>query len=367
MTEKVELDAVIIGGGVIGLATAFKLAQKFPELDIAILESGPYFGDQTTGRNSGVLHAGIYYPKNSLKNRFCLTGLEAWYDFASKYKIPHLRCGKYIVAGESSEDHLLDSLFEKATDAGARDLRFAENSEIETLSSQVHISKAIFSPHTGVIDVAQAMKTLLKLTESHGVSAMKNHHVRSIEKSDSGFLLSLENLEISTKLCFNCAGLRGIDLRKTLSLTNLENLFVKGVYLTTNQKLGYKSLLYPMPLEKLKGLGVHATIEPDGKIKFGPNAFEVDQINYNIEDKDYFELMNSVKFFFKGVDESRCHPDFSGIRPKILDNGALHPDFWVKTPADLNIEGYFECCGIESPGLTSAFSIADYLVDSINV
>ncbi len=357
MRESVNVDHCIIGGGVVGLFTAYFLQEKFPKDTICLLEKNVFLGEGSTSRNSGVLHSGIYYPKNSLKHLLCIEGLSFWKSCELFDEESIKTTGKYIFAMNSTEQDRLDSLREKGINNGVEGLRFASKVERKEISQYVNCSSALFSPSSGLVNVPLILKKLENHLDSKGVMIMKSHGDFSLRKSKSGFTVEYPDYDIEVSNLFNCAGLSAVEIRKKLNLNELSDYYVKGSYLSTTQKISHPTLLYPIPPLEMKGLGVHSTMNWDGTIKFGPNTRDVEEVNYSLEEEDLESMKESVMQMFKGIERSKLYPDYSGIRAKVKKDNNLWTDFWIRSGKEFNMPGYFEACGIESPGLTASPAI----------
>lgn len=358
MKEKVEVDFAIVGGGIIGLTTGYELKKKYPDAEIVILDKEAYLGEHSSGRNSGVLHSGLYYPKNSQKHLLCMDGLNLWKDLSSELKITVKHCGKYIFSTSIDEEDQLENLFKKGLDNNVK-LNRLSSTELKELQINVNAFDSIYSPSTGIIHVSEALAKLKYSLESKGVNTLFKTEVNKVLSFKEGYLLETSDYDIETSHLINCAGLFGVELRKDLGLFDLENVFVKGNYLSTTQKLSYGSLYYPIPPKDLKGLGVHSTIDIDGKVKFGPNTEDVTTVSYTPLE-DFAEMGRLVQQYFKNIDPKKLFWDYAGCRSKIrlIQTGELHTDFWIKSP----LKNYIECLGIESPGVTAAPAIAKTLI-----
>lgn len=359
MQDSTSVDVAIIGGGIIGLTFAYKLKNLNPSCEIVVFEKEQFLGEHSSGRNSGVLHAGIYYPQNSLKHLLCLDGNQQWDKISSDLSISIKRCGKLIFSTTRREEAKLEELFDKAKNNDVP-INWASKEELASLQGFVHATQALSSPSTGILDVSDAIEKIKYNLESRNVHLFTSHQVDSISRSNNGFVIKLSNYEVTTQKVINCAGLGAVDLRRNLGLEDIENYFVRGNYLSTNQKLPYPTLFYPIPPEDLKGLGVHSTIDLNGKVKFGPNTEDVTMVDYSPPTHDLKEMKSLVMHYFKNIDETKLYWDYAGCRSKIRStlNGSLLTDFWIKSP----LENYIECLGIESPGVTSAPAIADYIL-----
>lgn len=355
--DKIEVDAVIVGGGIIGVMTALELKILKPDWEIALLERTQYLGDQSTGRNSGVLHASLYYPTNSLKHKLCLEGIQLWKnDLCPKYGIEYLQCGKVIFATDSTEENGLEDLWNQANKNEVPGLRWSTSDELKTINEFVSCSKAFFSTGTGILDIPGAIKKLSQKFESLGGMINKECKAKSISKSSNGFNLETDEFEIHSPIVINAAGFSAPDFRKKLGLNDIDSYLVKGNYISTSQKLNHPYLFYPVPPKDLKGLGVHSTLDLQGKVKFGPNTEDVTKIDYSDSGIALNSMKPAILTKFKGVKEELLYWDYAGIRSKIINSETkkLITDFVIQSP----INGYIECLGIESPGLTSAPAIA---------
>jgi len=356
MKETVEIDVTIIGGGIVGLFTAWKLSEKYKNITICLFEKSEYLGDHSTGRNSGVLHAGLYYDYDSLKHRYCIAGNKFWNKFSSQFNVDIKQVGKYIF-GNNEKD--IEELYEKAVKNGVTGLSRRPISEI---SSYVNSKFCFFSKTTSIINVPQAVKVLEKLFTNNDGIIVNSRKVDNILNLDK-FIIDFSDYQIKSSILINTAGHDAINIRNLLGLNNLSNLYVKGDYLATTQKLKYPCLLYPLPEKNLKGLGIHSNIGFDETTRFGPDTNIVQESLYNSNDENITLIKNDISKNFKNINLEKLHYDFSGIRSKIKLNGKEYNDFWISSP----ITNYIEACGIDSPGLTGAPAISEMILDLINL
>jgi len=338
-----KINCSIIGGGIVGLMTAREVARAKPSWDIAVFESSEYLGDATTGRNSGVLHSGIYYPTNSLKHTLCMQGNSLWREEPGANIIS---CGKMLVG-----DDLSDLEF-KANNNGV-EYRYANDEELEQLNLYTHSDKALFIASTGVLDIASFIREITYELKSMGVAVLINSKVTELKPS----CLKVGDDWYQSDLIINCAGLGAIELRSKLGLTNYTQKLVKGRWLTTTEKFEAPWLIYPKPLPNLLGLGVHSCIDPDGSVRFGPDAYPIVAGSVDYTFGDYENLLSDTLAQFPNLDKSRISPSMVGIRTKLEET----TDFVVDSP----LPGYIEALGIESPGLTAVPAIAKLIVDLI--
>ena len=352
-----HVDHIIIGGGIIGLLVAKELRERSKDSTIVLFEKNPFLGDMATGRNSGVLHAGLYYPTDSLKHIHCLTGNKLWDHLAKDLNIYLNRCGKYVFSTKSEEDEILDNLYRQASKNQVPGIEYLDKEEIQPLQEYVNISKAFLSRSTGVLDIADAVKKLELWLSKNDVYILKNDKVIDIKiENNFKIITKKENLE-STNL-YNCAGGFAVELRKKLGLNDFESYWVKGNYVRLKKKFYNESLLYPVPLPGLKGLGVHTVFGTDGIIYFGPDTEDVEKYEHLQSDKTIERMWPAINDQFKNISISDLEMAYCGIRPKIKKDGKVYSDFFVGKEKDHGIKNYIEFLGIESPGLTAAPSLA---------
>ena len=367
MEEVLEIDIAIIGGGIIGLTAALEISNRFKNLDIALFEKEQYLGDQTTGRNSGVLHAGIYYPNNSKKHIYCIEGNEIWTKLAQDLEIPINRCGKFIVATKEGELTRLNEIFNQAKKNNVPGIREATTQEKIELRKDINVADALFSPATGILGVPDAVKKIEAKVFNNNVPILLNNPVSKLSKSEKGFLIQTVREEFLAKVVINCAGLHALNLRRQLGLNDLSEHWVKGNYLKFNGIIHCNSLIYPIPPEALNGLGVHSTMDIDNQLRFGPNTELIDSINYAVTDKVIEDMWPSINQLFINVKKEQLTPDYSGIRPRVKrsEDSTLISDFLLQSERDHKIKGYIELLGIESPGITASPAIAKWIAKQI--
>lgn len=359
---KMNIPVTIIGGGIIGLSIAYELSEKYPDLEIIIIEKEEYLGEHATSRNSGVLHSGIYYPTGSLKHQFCLEGNKLWDNYASKLGLTINRCGKYLISTSNSEDNILLNYYNLALANKVEEVSWCDDSHLKGI---VNSQKSLFSKTTGIVDVPEVLKALEKNLFNKNIPILMQDEVKSIIKVDNGFQIKTSREDFLTSNLVNAAGCFAPRLRTFLGLNDLESYLVKGHYLKLNTKFYNESLVYPVPTPGLKGLGVHTSFGTDGIVRFGPNTSDVNNYDFSFEKGTFDSMYEAIKKVFPTILREDLSEDYCGIRPKIKHLGKLHSDFWIKGEKDLGIVGYTELCGIESPGLTSAPAIARYVVEEL--
>ncbi|MFH0924993.1 MAG: NAD(P)/FAD-dependent oxidoreductase [bacterium] len=357
--DKVKIT--IIGAGVIGLAIAAELSKDYE--DIFLLEKNESFGQETSSRNSEVIHAGIYYPKDSLKLKLCLEGANYLYSRAKKYSIPYKRLGKLIIATHDSELNSLEPLFHRASENGVNGLKILDRLDIQKFETSTNAIAGIYSPSTGIIDSHALMKHFIHQAESRGVEIVYKSEVNLLSKEKDNFVIGLKNDEYRflSRVVINCAGLFS-DKVAELSGINIDEKgyrihFCKGNYFSYSKPSPLKMLVYPLPHENCVGLGVHATLDMGARLKFGPDIEYVDHIDYKVNTKRQNDFYLAAKKIIPNLEKEYVIPDMAGIRPKLQGPHDPVKDFIIREEADLGLEGLINLIGIESPGLTACGAI----------
>jgi L-2-hydroxyglutarate oxidase LhgO len=372
-----QFDFAVIGAGVVGLAVAVELAQRYPDNSLVLLERHPKFGQETSSRNSEVIHSGIYYPTGSLKAQFCVSGKELLYEFCNRYQIPHQKIGKLIIARYNEEIPSLEALMIQGGENGVFDLKLLDQDEVRKIEPAIHAVAAILSPSTGVIDSHRLMaclETLLKQTEA---ILAYGYEVTGLAPENQSYTITCHTISgasdrLSCRRLINCAGLASDRIAAILGI-DLEQaayrLFpCKGEYFSVkNSKAGLVSrLIYPPPLKELKGLGIHLTKSLDGQIRLGPNAFYVDGgAGFDVNPEHAAAFFEATRSYLPFLEFSDLEPDTAGIRPKLQSPGAPFRDFVVAHEAGKSLPGVINLIGIESPGLTSCLALANRVGDMI--
>lgn len=358
------MSITIIGAGVIGLAIAAELGKKHK--DIVLLEKETSFGQGISSRNSEIIHAGIYYVKDSLKAKLCVEGKNLLYDFCRVNNIPYSRTGKIIVATDDSEVPQLEELEQRGKANGVTDLTFMSKKQAEELEPMVKAVRALYSPSTGIIDSHSLMKCLEQKAKENGVLISYGSDVGSVRWNGKGYVLKVNGEEaLETEVLINSAGLCsdkiammvGIDVEKNKNRLH----YCKGEYFSYSKSSFLKHLVYPVPEHETVGLGVHAVIDLAGGLKFGPSAEYVDEIDYKVNPENRHRFWESVVKLFPHVKEEDISPDQAGIRPKLQGPGEGLRDFVIEEESGLGFPGLINLIGIESPGLTACLAIANIL------
>ena len=358
-----KIDILIIGAGVVGLAIAEKLSEKYDSVVLAEKEGS--FGQHASSRNSEVIHSGIYYKNDSLKAGLCVRGNPLLYDFLDRENIQYNNCGKYVVATNRDEIEHIEELFENGKRNNVPDLTLVTKETINREIPEVKALMGLFVPSTGILDSHQFMKRLEYRADSNGTMISYNTEVTGINKNGESYTVTFsDGYSVETSFVINSAGLfsdriaqlTGIDTVKE----NYRIHYCKGVYYRTSKYRNFKRIVYPVPAPEVNHLGIHIRLHLDGSIAFGPNSFYVDEIDYSFDKSYKEEFHNSIKKYIN-IDSEDLREDDCGIRPKLQKKGDKFRDFIIKNEADKGLDSFINLVGIESPGLTSSLAIAEYV------
>jgi L-2-hydroxyglutarate oxidase LhgO len=363
MTETFELDAVVIGGGVIGLALARALAQSGRE--VTLFEQDTRLGNHTSSRNSEVIHAGIYYPKGSLKARLCIAGKQRLYEFCARAEVPHRNVGKLIVATRDEEIPKLEAIAQHALDSGVGDLTWLEARQIAELEPAVRAVRGLFSPSTGIVDSHGLMSALRREAEAQGATVIVSSPVLGGKVTDGGIELRIGGADHSTARCrtvVNAAGLQAQEVARSIVGVPSQSIpgqyFAKGHYFTLSGRSPFRHLVYPVPVPG--GLGIHVTLDLAGQARFGPDVSWLSGIDYSFDEGRAAQFYEAIRSYYPTLADGALVPGYTGIRPKLSPAGSAVDDFVIHGPSEHGVPGLLNLYGIESPGLTSALSLADY-------
>ena len=361
-----KLDAVVIGAGVVGLAAARALAIAGRE--VVILEAEDAIGTHTSSRNSEVIHAGIYYPKGSLKAKACVEGRQLLYEYCAKHDVPHRRCGKLIVATHEGQVGELEKIESRAIGNGVADLTWLSVDQVRAMEPEVSCVAAMHSPSTGIIDSHALMLAYLGDAERHGAMLALRSPLEKVLMREGGFELHVRGADaVLCSTLINSAGLRAPSVAKSMGGYRAElaprELYAKGNYYSLARRSPFSRLVYPVP--EPGGLGVHVTIDLAGQARFGPDVEWVERIDYAVDPARAERFYAAIRRYWPGLPDGALLPGYSGIRPKTAGPGEPAPDFQVQGPAAHGIPGLVHLFGIESPGLTSSLALARLVAEQL--
>ncbi len=369
-----EADITIIGAGVIGLAIAAEVANENRE--VFVVEKNETFGQETSSRNSQVVHAGIYYPEGTLKAKTCVEGNAILYQLCNKHGIDHKKLGKLIVAVDDGEIEQLEMLWQRAKRNGVEGLRMLSRQDVKQIEPNIRAVAALFSPSSGVIDAHAMMRYFLGKARDSGAKVVYKTKVVGIEKmSGDGYQVFVEDQSGSfsfiTRVLVNCAGLNSDKIAEFVGIDIFRagyNLYYcKGEYFKVGRAKSrlVKRLIYPVPKQRGAGLGVHVTPALDGSILLGPNARYTDVIDYSVDNQQKEAFCDSVNKFLPFIQHDDLEPEMAGIRPKLQGPQDDFRDFVIRDEHDKGLPGFIDLIGIESPGLTSCPAIAKYVTEIV--
>ena len=356
--EKVKIT--IIGAGVVGLAIATRLASWFGH-ELLVVERHEGFGRETSSRNSEVVHAGIYYPPGSLKAKLCVQGRRQLYELCREQGIPCRQLGKLIVAVTTGEEEQLEINLAQGRENGVEDLELITARRCRELEPAVNTRAALFSPSTGIIDSHSLMRFYYQQAKSRGATFAFNTEINDVEPAAKGYLLTTapDSFRFSSAMVINCAGLGAADVSRKTGISTPPVHYAKGCYFSYTGTSPVKHLVYPVPPAGGHGLGIHATLDLGGRLRFGPDLEYLEKPDYLVDNARKELFCRAVKRYLPDLDENRLEPEMAGIRPRLQGPEDEWKDFIIREEKEAGFPGFFNLLGIESPGLTAAPAIAD--------
>ena len=360
-----SIDTLIIGAGALGLACAARLAR--PQQSCLIVEAEQLIGSHTSSRNSEVIHAGLYYAPGSLKAELCLEGRERLYAWCAQHRVAHWRIGKLLVAVETAEITRLDQLHENAETCGVHDLQAVGQARLAELEPAVRGVAALLSPSTGIIDSHAYLQSLLAAAEKQGAQLVLQTRVERLEPGPDGWIVSGhsagEAFQLKAQRVINAGGLFAQQLARHtagLAAAQVPPLHLcRGRYFGYSGRAPFRHLIYPLPEANTSGLGIHATLDLGGQVRFGPDTEYLEQIDYRVDEQLREPFAEAIRRYFPQLDSTRLVPGYSGIRPKLAGPEEPPADFLIQTASAHGLPGLVNLFGIESPGLTASLAIAE--------
>jgi L-2-hydroxyglutarate oxidase LhgO len=359
-----QVECVVVGAGVIGLAIARRLAQAGRE--VIILEATEGIGTATSSRNSEVIHAGIYYAAGSMMARMCVSGKQALYEYCREHGVPHRNCGKLIVATTPAEALRLQSIKTRAEANGVCDLQAVSGDTARRLEPALNCEAALLSPSTGIIDSHAFMLALRGDAEQAGASCA--FHSPLLRAKAQAGRIEIEvggdaPMSLGCRLLVNAAGLNAPALARAIEGMPIGLIppayLAKGNYFSCTARAPFSHLIYPVP--EPGGLGVHLTLDMAGQARFGPDVEWVETIDYAVDPARAERFYPAIRRYWPTLPDGALMPSYSGIRPKIVPPAVAVQDFLIQGPGEHGVDGLINLFGIESPGLTSSLAIADHV------
>ena len=357
-----EVECVVVGAGVIGLAVARALAIAGRE--VLVIDRAPTIGFETSSRNSEVIHSGIYYPKGSLKAMTCVEGRQRLYAYCREHGVAHAQIGKIIVASDEAELPALERIAAAARANGVDDVEWLSATQAKRLEPELQCVAALWSPSTGIIDSHGLMLAFQGEAEDAGAMiVLRTPIIGGMIRADSFELVTGgdDPTIIGCRYLVNAAGLYAPALTRAISGVPPETIppayFCRGVYFTLSGKTPFQHLVYPVPPPG--GLGVHITLDLAGQARFGPDVEWISSIDYGVDPRRAAAFYVAVRRYWPGLRDGTLQPGYAGIRPKISGPGEPAADFVVQGPGRHGVPGLVNLYGIESPGLTASPALAD--------
>jgi L-2-hydroxyglutarate oxidase LhgO len=366
-----RVDCVVVGAGVVGLSVARALALAGRE--VVVLEAAAAIGTGTSSRNSEVIHAGLYYPPGSLKARLCVRGRELLYDYCQAHGIAHRRCGKLVVATDAAQHAALRVLMQRGQACSVHDLAWLSAAEATALEPALHCTAAVLSPSTGIVDSHGLMLALQGDAEAQGAMLALLSPVRRAQRVHDGFVLDVagaESMQLHARCVINSAGLHALPLAGRFeglpprSPPLPQAHWARGHYFACPGKPAFTRLIYPMPNDA--GLGVHVTLDLGGQMRFGPDVQWIPMTalgdeDYHVDAARAEPFAQAIRAYWPALPDAALQPAYAGIRPKLSGPGEPAADFVIAGPAQHGVAGLVNLFGIESPGLTAALALGEWV------
>jgi len=332
--------------------------------EVIVAERHDLIGSETSSRNSEVIHAGIYYPKGSLRAQYCVRGKHQLYDFCAENGVAHRRCEKLIVAANDTQADRLEAIRATAAGNGVDDLIRLTAKETERLEPAVRCTSALLSPSTGIVDSHGFMVALEGHVEAFGGQVALMTDITAITAREDGtYALAMGEGqdEITASRVVISGGLHASKLALTLDYPGgyvpPETYYAVGQYYALSGPSPFSRHIYPMP--DGAWLGLHATVDLGNRCKFGPDIEWIPDVDYSFKPEKLEKFLDFIRMYYPALDADRLHPDYTGIRPKLYREGEPVPDFRIDTHEQHGRKGLVSLFGIESPGLTAALAIGD--------
>ncbi|GJE39448.1 NAD(P)/FAD-dependent oxidoreductase [Methylobacterium persicinum] len=363
------MDVLVVGAGVVGLAIGRALALRGHSVIVA--EADKAIGTGVSSRSSEVIHAGMYYPEGSLRARHCVKGSRKLYHFCEKHGVLHRRCGKLIVACDAKESAAIETLRARGDANGVPDLALLEPDEARRLEPNLSCALALLSPHTGIVDSHALMLALLGEIEDRGGAVALRTRVAALKQVDGQWQATFEGDEGGTLPFDGVVNAAGFGAPALAARTEgyppnaVPRLHLaRGNYFGCTGKPAFTRLIYPAPRID-GGLGIHLTLDLNGRVRFGPDVEWIDEPDYRVDPTRAASFYGAIRRYWPDLPEGALFPDYAGLRPKLTGPGEPAADFRVEGPAEHGLPRLVHLFGIESPGLTSSLSLAEDVADRL--
>ena len=364
--SKTDTDVLVIGAGVVGLAVSYFFSKN--NFRVILIEKEKKFGTGVSSRNTEVIHAGIYYKKNSLKGSLCIRGKNLLYEHCKKYNVPHKQIGKFFIINDEENYTVLERINKQAKENGVMDLKHYSFNDIKKLEPLLHVKSALFSPDSGIIDSHAYMESLLKLSEDNGTTFSPFSIFLDAEFNLNKWIVKLggrDSSKITSNIVINAAGLDSVEISKKINSSPKipEENFAKGEYLRYSGKAPFRHIVYPALIPGKILERVDATPDLWGSLRFGPSLQYIkSKSDFNVSSELINRFVPAIKKYFPKLDEKKLNLDIAGIRPKIKTTDLESEDF--KFEWGIN-RGWLDIWGIESPGLTASLAIGEHVFNQV--
>ena len=362
-----SVDVLVIGAGVVGLSVARALALAGRE--VVVLEAETLVGSQMSSRNSEVIHAGIYYPQGSLKARLCVEGRRRLYAYCAERGVAHRKCGKLIVASTPDQLPMLDDLLAKAEANGVENMRRLTKAETLAMEPALRAEGALLSPETGIVDSHGLMLAYQGEAEDHGAAVAFAAPVEGGEAGEDGVTIEAAGMTLKARAVVNCAALNAVAVAGRLRGFPAAHLpplaLARGNYFSLTGPTPFSRLIYPAP--EPGGLGIHLTLDLQGRARFGPDVEWIEAVDYAVNVARGERFYAAIRRYWPDLPENALAPAYAGIRPKIGPDPAGFADFTIQGPETHGRPGLWNLFGIESPGLTSSLALGELVRDRVKV
>jgi L-2-hydroxyglutarate oxidase LhgO len=359
------MQVLVVGAGVVGLAVARAAAAAGHEVVVAEATRG--IGNGVSSRNSEVIHAGMYYPTGSLRALHCPRGRRMLYDYCASHGVPHRKCGKLIVATTVEEIPRIEAILRQGIENGVEGFALIEAAAAKKMEPALACVAALHSPETGIVDSHGFMRAMQGDLEDRGGMIAFDTRIDRLIHTQAGWVLRYSGSavgELAVDAVVNCAGLGAQTLARATEgyppgrVPKL--VLAKGSYFGFAGRPVFSRLIYPVPI--VGGLGVHVTLDLAGRMRFGPDVEWIEEENYDVDPARAQSFYASIRRYWPHLPDGALVPDYSGIRPKLTGPGEPAADFLIEGPAQHGLPRLVHMFGIESPGLTSALSLAELVV-----
>ena len=360
------MQVLVVGAGVVGLAVA--RAATLAGHEVIVAEATRGIGNGVSSRNSEVIHGGMYYPTGSLRALHCPRGRRMLYDFCASHGVPHRKCGKLIVATEDAEIAKMAAILQQGQTNGVVGFTMIDGAAARALEPALNCVAALHSPETGIIDSHSFMRALQGDLEDRGGVIAFDTRIERLIHSQAGWRVVFsgsDSGELAVDAVVNSAGLGAQALARRTEDYPAERVprlvLARGNYFGYAGRPVFSRLIYPAPRID-GGLGIHVTLDLAGRMRFGPDVEWINEENYDVNASRAASFYGAIRRYWPALRDGTLQPDYAGIRPKLTGPGEPAADFMIETPARHGLPRLIHLFGIESPGLTSALSLADEVV-----